>query len=110
SVSISTSYSGDANNLQSSGSSTLTVTQTTSSESISLNPSSVTVGHLSTVSVSVTGVSPTGTVSFSAPSGTLSANSCTLNNGACSVSFTSSVAGSVSISTSYSGDANNLQS
>src|SRR6185312_13921507 len=106
---VTATYSGDTNNVASSGNAILGVTQTTSSEIISLNPSSVVVGHASQVSVTINGVSPTGTVSFSAPSGTgtLSSNSCTLNTAQCSVSFTPTQAGSIQITADYSGDTNN---
>jgi hypothetical protein len=110
---ITAAYAGDTNNTPSSGSSIVDVTLTSSQTSVSLNPSSVMVGGISQVSVTVAGISPTGTVTFTAnpaSSGSFNANSCNLVAGTCSVSFTSSAMGQISITGSYSGDTNNKPS
>jgi YVTN family beta-propeller protein len=110
---ITASYAGDSNNQPSSSHAVLTVAQFITTTTISLNPSSVAAGGTTTVSVTVTGLLPSGSVSFSAPAGagTFSVNSCSLTNSACSVQFTSSFTpGQVSISASYSGNPNNKQS
>src|SRR3989441_723865 len=74
--------------------------------------SPVVVSQASTCTATVTGTSlgtastPTGTVSFtnSGPAGTLSAPSCTLASGSCSVTFTGSATGTATVSATYGGD------
>jgi YVTN family beta-propeller protein len=111
SVVITGKYNGDTNNAASSTINTLTVTPVSATTVITLSPSSVNVGVPTTVSVSVAGSSPTGTVSFTTNStGSLSAATCTLNSAKCSVTFTPSSAGSVVITGKYNGDTNNAAS
>ncbi|MHB8565463.1 MAG: Ig-like domain repeat protein [Nitrososphaerales archaeon] len=86
-----------------------------STTSLSGYLTSVAVGSPTTVSASVQGTEPTGTVTFSSSgSGTFSpANSCTLSSeDACSVSYTpTSASGSpVTITANYGGDGSNLAS
>ncbi|WP_162287757.1 Ig-like domain-containing protein, partial [Candidatus Nitrosotalea okcheonensis] len=109
---ITASYGGDATNAASSGQSTLTVNKVSTTTTLTLLPSSVNVGIPTTVSVSVTGSSPTGTVTFASNStGSFSnAGSCTLNSAKCSVTFTPSSVGSAVITANYGGDATNAAS
>jgi sugar lactone lactonase YvrE len=108
---VTASYTGDSNNGGSSNTFSLTVTQASTSTSVSCAPSSVAVGSATTCSVSVTGSSPTGTVAWSSSGvGNFNSTSCSLKLGQCAVTYTpSSTAGSpVSITASYSGDSNNV--
>ncbi len=93
------------------GSSQVSVLGSQSKTTITLSPSSVNVGVPTTVSVSVTGTSPTGSVTFATNStGSFSLGSCTLVSGTCTVTFTPSSAGSAVITANYGGDASNAAS
>ena len=110
-VKITATYGGDLNNTASSGQSTLTVTKPTTTTLVTLSPSSVNVGVPTTVSVSVTGSSPTGSVTFATNStGSFNPTTCTLSTAKCSVTFTPSSAGSAVITANYGGDASNAAS
>jgi hypothetical protein len=106
---ITATYSGDTNNVGSSGNTLLSVGPVASQTTVSCT--SVVIGSSSTCTASVSGFSPTGTVTFTSndPSASFNpSNQCTLSpSGSCSVSYTPSVAGSVTITASYSGDLNN---
>jgi hypothetical protein len=112
SLTITATYSGDANNAGSSGSTTITVNKASSTTSLSCSPSSVSVSQSTTCTATVTGYNPTGTVSFSSSSsgGAFTPTSCTLSSGSCAVSYSDSIAGSPTITATYSGDANNAGS
>ncbi|MDE1867268.1 MAG: Ig-like domain repeat protein, partial [Thaumarchaeota archaeon] len=109
---ITAAYSGDPNNKQNTNNAVLSVSQAIPTTTISLGSSSIPLGGSTTVAAQITnGFSPSGTVSFSAASGSFQPNQCTLSNaGTCSVTFTSSSSGQVSIMGIYSGDTNNKQS
>ena len=116
-VTIEASYSGDASNAYSTGSFSLGISQAASSTTISCTPSSIQVNDQASCTATVAGISPTGTVAFSTSSTdgggvTPASASCTLTYGSCSVSFSGLLdhVGSVTITGSYSGDANNLDS
>lgn len=72
----------------------------------------ISVGQQSTCTATVTdssntgtAITPTGTVTFSSTGpGSLSANSCSLSSGSCTVTFTGSAAGTASVTGSYAGD------
>ena len=84
-----------------------------SSTTVSCAPSPINVGGKSTCSAMVTGVSPTGTVSWSqSPTGIVSFSSttCTLVGGTCSITVTGTSQGTTTITGSYSGDINNVGS
>lgn len=112
-VTINASYSGDANNVRSYGAYSLEVSpQLQSFVTISCSPTSISVGSSTTCTATVTGNSPTGTMTFSSndtgarfsPS-----PSCTLSSGSCQVTYRSATSGSATIRASYSGDSNNAQ-
>jgi hypothetical protein len=68
-----------------------------------------------TCTATVSGVSPTGTVSWSQASAdggsvSFSSASCTLSAGSCSVTATLTAGGSITVTGTYSGDSNNLGS
>lgn len=115
-ITITASYSGDPNNVGSSGSDSLNVLALEApvpSVTISCSALTIDIGASVTCTTTVIGSSPTGTVTFSSndtgarfnPSST-----CTLSSGSCEVTYTPSVSGTSTITASYSGDANNPQS
>ena len=81
-----------------------------STTSVICVPSSVAMGSHSTCTATVTGSSPTGTVTWSqsgSGSVTFSASTCGLSSGACSVTATGLSAGSVTVQGAYGGDSGN---
>ncbi len=77
---------------------------------MSCSPTSFAVGGASTCTATVTGSSPTGTITWSqSGSGgvSFSSSTCTLSSGSCSVTATGSTAGSVTIEGAYGGNNNN---
>ena len=112
SVTIEASYAGDSNYGPSSGTFSLTIASKTST-SVVCTPSPVNSGIATLCKATVTGMSPTGTVSWSTSGqGVFSTDSCTLSaSGSCSVSYTpSSSTSPVTITGAYNGDANNFAS
>jgi len=112
-VVITANYGGDSSNAASSGSSTLIVGSSlpSSTTAVTLSPASIPLTSSSTIAVKVKGSSPTGLVTFSAPSGTFSPTTCTLDaTGQCHVSFTPSTTGPVVITANYGGDSSNAAS
>jgi hypothetical protein len=111
-VTIEGTYGGDSNNGASSGIETVIVA-VASSTSVSCSPSTFYTGLTSTCTATVTGSSPTGTITWS-QSGTgsvsFSSSTCTLSSGSCSVTATGSGAGSVTIKGTYGGDNSNTGS
>ncbi len=76
--------------------------------SVSCSPSPVVLDQSSSCKATVTGKSPTGTITWSSGTGTFSPMSCTLTAGSCQVAFSPSDGSSpTTISASYSGDSNN---
>jgi N-acetylneuraminic acid mutarotase len=101
-------YSGDAFNAGS-ASSVLNqiVTQTTAQVGVSASPSNAQPGQPVTLTATVTGVSPGGTVQFRV-NGINVGSPVAVINGVASLIITSLPAGSDSITAVYSGDANNV--
>ena len=95
---------GDVSN---STNSTITVNPATASTSVSCP--SFTAGSGTLCTITVTGDSPTGTVSFitSDSTGSFTAPSCTLSSGSCIVGYKDTAAGSPTITATYFGDSNN---
>jgi len=75
-----------------------------SSTNVQVNCHPSTVGLPTTCKANVVGTSPTGVITWSSSSGKLSANSCRLSRGACSLRYTPTSAGPQIIRVSYSGD------
>ncbi|HSW23358.1 MAG TPA: Ig-like domain-containing protein, partial [Burkholderiaceae bacterium] len=101
-------YNGDSNNaLATSSSSTVTVTAAlaTSTVGLSTTPNTVQVGQPLTLNATVSGASPTGTVSFF--NGTTLLGSAVLTGGTAMLSVTSLPPGGASVTAVYSGDAAN---
>jgi hypothetical protein len=88
------------------------ISPTTTSESCI--DSTISVGTSTTCTASVSGQSPTGTITWSQTAGTGSvtfpSTTCTLSSGSCSVQVTGSDAGSVTIRAAYGGNGNNAVS
>ena len=111
SLSVKATYAGDSHNAGSEGSASLSVVaKASASVTVSCSPSSVNVGRFTTCSVTVTGSSPSGAVTFATSSSTgvfTPANSeCTLSAGACSVTYADTATASLTavITASYTGD------
>ncbi len=103
-------YSGDSNNIGSSGSTTLTVSPATSTTSVICSPATLLVGKPSTCSATVVGYSPTGIITWQSTDkgGIFSANPCTLSSASCGITYTPTQ--SATITAVYSGDTNNVAS
>jgi len=112
-VTITARYGGDSNNYQNSTSASLNVGKAASNTAVSCAPSPEAVGAQTTCSATVTGFMPSGTISW-ASSGVANfspAGACTISAGSCAVNYTPSTSSSpVTITGSYSGDANNTAS
>src|SRR5439155_17097392 len=85
-----------------------TVNLHASSTALSVNPSSITVGGTVTLSATVTGTSPTGSVTFN--EGATVLGTARLSAGQASLNATVMSAGSHSLTATYSGDASNAGS
>src|SRR3989454_7146975 len=112
-VTITASYGVDVKYPQSSGSYSLQVTQGSTATSVSCLPSPVTVGSSSSCTATVTGSSPTGTITWTSngTGGFSPATPCTIVRGTCIVSYKPSSTGSpVTITATYGGDVNYLKS
>src|SRR6266581_4702551 len=110
-------YGGDANHATStSAAATITVSKDNTSTAVVCTPSSIAIGGTSTCAATVTDTvlasrTATGSVAFTLSAGTtggvLSAASCTLAAGSCSVTFQGSTgAGTATVTGTYGGDAN----
>ena len=111
---ITASYGGDSRHLTSSGHVDLTVSTRSTTVSVMCAPNPVGRSSVTTCTATVTdtdGGTPTtpgGTITWTASpaGGSLGTASCTLNTGACSVTYTtSSTAGTYTIGAAYAGDA-----
>jgi predicted extracellular nuclease len=110
---ISASYSGDANNSTSSGT-TSEVIQTTPPTTSSLNlagaPNPANISQTVTFTATVTGNAPSGTVTFTNTTSNQVLGTATIANGVATITNSFSAAGTYSISASYSGDTFNTAS
>jgi hypothetical protein len=110
---ITATYPGDMSNFGSSGTSSVTVNRAASKTSVVCSSSAILIGSKATCVATVTGQSPTKTVAWSQSgkgSVTFSTSKCTLVTGSCSVTVKGKTAGAVTVTATYSGDANNLGS
>jgi hypothetical protein len=106
---INASYGGDSNNLKSSDSVTVTFKQAATTTNVVCTPSSPAAGGSTTCTATVSGVGPTGTVSWaSTGTGSFTGSPCTLTGGTCSVNYTQAVSGTPKVTATYDGDGNNL--
>lgn len=107
--SISATYSGDAGNAPSTSSTTpVGVNASSTSTTLSVSPGQASQGQTVTLTATVAGVQPSGSVTFL--DGNVSLGSALLSNGVASLSVSNLATGSHSLSASYAGDANNLAS
>ena len=116
---VTASYGGDAANLASSGTATLTVTKATTTTAVSCVPTSFGTGATSSCTATLTGFSGTvtgETITWSQTGGTgtvtfSGGGTCALSaGGTCSVTVTGATRGTATIKASYSGDTNNAAS
>jgi hypothetical protein len=110
SVKISASYGGDTYNPGSSASYSLSAGKDVTAVTVQCTPSPAAAGSIATCTASVSGDSPTGTMTWTT-SGVASfspAATCTLSSGACAVYYTPSPSAvPLTITAAYSGDGNN---
>jgi hypothetical protein len=108
SYSITATYSGDTNNTASTSTAApVTITPAASSTTL-VAPSGGNVNGQITLKATVSGDSPTGSVSFSA--GSTSLGTATLTGGVATLQTTFAAAGSYSVTAAYPGDPNNAAS
>jgi hypothetical protein len=112
-VMITASYGGDSNNPVSSDNYSLSVMKSVTTNTVKCSPSPIVVGAATTCTASVSGVSPTGTITW-ASSGVADfspATTCTLSAGSCAVDYTpSSTSSPITITAIYGGDGDNTGS
>ena len=103
------SYEGDSNNTASTSSAVgITITPATSATTLQATPSAGNVNGQITLKASVSGDSPSGSVSFSA--GSTSLGTATLTNGVATLQTSFAAAGSFATTATYQGDQNNAAS
>ncbi|WP_433967074.1 FG-GAP-like repeat-containing protein [Tunturiibacter gelidiferens] len=106
---VTASYAGDANNQPSSSNQvSVAVATVTSKTTLTVSTSSANQNQQLTFTASVTGLNPTGNVTFVSGSTTLGMAS--LTNGTASLPFVFTTAGSFTVTANYAGDAANLTS
>jgi Bacterial Ig-like domain (group 3)/FG-GAP-like repeat len=106
---ITASYAGDSNNNASiSAAVNVTIGQAATTTALKASPTAGDVNGQITLTATVTGSIPTGTVTFA--SGMTSLGKATLANGAATLQTSFASAGSYPITATYQGDANNLGS
>jgi hypothetical protein len=109
-VTITATYGGDASNAPGlPGSFSFAVAKSSATTSVSCSPSPVSLGASSMCTATVTGSAPTGTIMW-ASSGVANfspAPICSLSGGTCSVYYTPSSSGSITITATYQGDVAN---
>ncbi len=109
SYSVTATYEGDSNNTASTSAAVgITITAGTSATTLQASPSAGNVNGQITLKASVTGDSPTGSVSFAAGSNSL--GTATLTNGVATLQTSFAAAGSYTVTATYKGDQNNSTS
>lgn len=109
SYSVTATYEGDSNNTVSTSAAVgITITAATSATTLQASPSAGNVNGQITLKASVTGDSPTGSVSFAA--GSTSLGTATLTNGVAALQTSFAAAGSYTVTATYKGDQNNSAS
>jgi Bacterial Ig-like domain (group 3)/FG-GAP-like repeat len=109
SFSLTATYGGDGNNTASTSSAVaITITPAASATTLAATPSAGNVNGQITLKASVSGDSPTGSVSFA--TGTTNLGTATLTNGVASLQTSFAAAGSYPTTATYQGDKNNSAS
>ncbi|WP_353063267.1 FG-GAP-like repeat-containing protein [Tunturibacter psychrotolerans] len=102
-------YAGDANNAASSSNAiSIPVALVTSTTTLSVSTNSAGTNQHLTFTATVSGLNPTGTVTFASATATLGTASIT--NGVATLPFTFTTAGSYAVTASYAGDVDNSSS
>ena len=114
SVMVTAGYGGDLGNGPSSGTHVLHVGKAVTTVTITCSSTSLSIGVPVTCTATVSGYSPTGTVTWGRVSGagrvTFSSPTCSLLSGSCQVTVTATKAGSIKIKAFYGGDSDNIKS
>jgi len=120
SAGVTGTFAGDPTHFGSAGSVSLAIAKRATSSAVSCAPTSVVTGRPTTCTATVTdvaaegSVAPAGSVTWSSSaSGTFTPASCSLvgaPTGSCSVTFTPTVIGTVTVNASYGGGPNHLSS
>ena len=109
SYTVTATYAGDSNNTASTSSPVaITITPATTATTLQATPSAGNVNGQITLKATVSGDSPTGSVSFA--SGTTSLGTATLTNGVATLQTSLAAAGSYATTATYQGDQNNAAS
>ncbi len=109
SYTVTATYEGDSNNTASTSSPVgITITPATTATTLQATPSAGNVNGQITLKATVSGDSPTGSVSFAA--GTTSLGTATLTNGVATLQTSFAAAGSYATTATYQGDQNNAAS
>ncbi len=109
SYSLTATYEGDSNNTASTSSPVgITITPASSTTTLQATPSAGNENGQITLKATVSGDSPTGSVSFAA--GTTSLGTATLTNGVATLQTSFATAGSYAVTATYAGDQNNAPS
>jgi hypothetical protein len=109
SYTVTATYAGDSNNTASTSSPVgITITPATTATTLQATPSAGNVNGQITLKATVSGDSPTGSVSFAA--GTTSLGTATLTNGVATLQTSFAAAGSYATTATYQGDQNNAAS
>jgi hypothetical protein len=109
SYTVTATYAGDSNNTASTSSPVgITITPATSATTLQASPGAGNVNGQITLKATVSGDSPTGSVSFSA--GSTSLGTATLTNGVATLQTSFAAAGSYATTATYQGDQNNSAS
>jgi hypothetical protein len=109
SYSVTASYAGDSNNTASTSAAVaITITPATSTTTLAATPTAGDVNGQITLKASVSGDSPTGSVSFAA--GTTSLGTATITNGVATLQTSFAAAGSYATTATYQGDKDNTVS
>lgn len=114
-VTIEGNYSGDGNNMASSGTAKVIIKKAPTTTTLSCVPSSFAIRSSTTCTATVTGEYPwqNGTITFTVSgrgSATSPSNTCALSGGSCQVTLTATAPGGLKVKATYGGDSNNLGS
>ena len=110
SVTLTASYAGDSANLASVSAAIVSVVKAfaATGTTLTVTPNPIGAGQVAKLTATITGTSPTGTVTFK--NGTVNVGTATINAGTATLSIPLSVVGTQNLSATYSGTAGNASS